>query len=65
MEKGQPLATLYATHAGLLAEPAALLRQSITIAAAPPEPVQLVSRVFNRESTEVYLRDAGSAASGF
>jgi len=56
VEKGQPLATLYATHAGLLAEPAALLRQSIAIAAAPPKPVQLVSRVFDRESAEAYLQ---------
>jgi pyrimidine-nucleoside phosphorylase len=58
VEKGQPLATLYATHAGLLAEPAALLRQSIAIAAAPPKPVQLVSRVFDRESAEAYLQNA-------
>jgi hypothetical protein len=65
VEKGQPLATLYATRAELLAEPAAILHQAITLSPAPPQVVQLVSRVFNRESTEVYLRDAGSAASGF
>jgi hypothetical protein len=35
-----------------------LLRQSIAIAATPPEPVRLVSRVFTRESAEAFLRDA-------
>jgi pyrimidine-nucleoside phosphorylase len=58
VEKGQPIATLYATHADLLPEPVALLRQSIAIATAPPEPVRLVSRVFNRESAEAFLRNA-------
>jgi pyrimidine-nucleoside phosphorylase len=58
VEKGQPLATLYATHATMLPEPVALLKQSITIAAAPPEPARLVSRIFTRASAENFLQDA-------
>jgi pyrimidine-nucleoside phosphorylase len=63
VEKGQSIATLYATRVGLLPEPVTLLKQSITIAAAPPEPVQLVSRVFTRKSAEAYLCVARSASS--
>jgi pyrimidine-nucleoside phosphorylase len=55
VEKGQPLATLYATHAGLLAEPVALLRQAIVFSPTPPEPVPLVSNIFTRERAEAYL----------
>ena len=55
IEKGQPLATLYATHAGLLAEPASLLKKAIEFSAAPPEPVPLISRIFTRSEAEAFL----------
>ncbi|MGA3071347.1 MAG: thymidine phosphorylase, partial [Terracidiphilus sp.] len=58
VEEGQPIATLYATSAALLAEPIALLREAIIIAKTPPRAVPLVSRIFTRESAEKYLRDA-------
>jgi pyrimidine-nucleoside phosphorylase len=55
IEKGQPLATLYATHAGLLAEPITLLKEAIIFSSMPPEPVPLVSKVFTRELAEAFL----------
>jgi pyrimidine-nucleoside phosphorylase len=58
VEQGQPLATLYATTAAMLTEPIELIQQAIIIAEAPPEPVELVSRIFTRENAEAYLRDA-------
>jgi pyrimidine-nucleoside phosphorylase len=58
IERGQPLATLYATHAGLFAEPVSLLKQAIAFSAAAPEVVPLVSRVFTLTEAEAYLRDA-------
>jgi pyrimidine-nucleoside phosphorylase len=58
VEKGQPLATLYATSAALLAEPEAILRQAIQFSNTPPQEVPLVSRIFTRETAEGYLRDA-------
>jgi pyrimidine-nucleoside phosphorylase len=59
VERGQPLATLYATRAEMLAEPVALIRNAIVMAEKPPEAVPLVSRVFTRETAEAYLKDAG------
>ncbi len=58
VEMGQPLATLYATNAAMLAEPVAILKHAIQFSSAPPEPVDLVGRTFTRESAEEYLRDA-------
>ena len=58
VEKGQPIATLYATSEALLAEPIELLKQSIAIAPEAPQPVELVGRIFTREIAEAYLRDA-------
>jgi pyrimidine-nucleoside phosphorylase len=55
VEKGQPLATLYATHTGLLAEPVALLKRAIVFSDTAPEAVPLVSRVFTREEAEAHL----------
>ncbi len=55
VEKGQPLATLYATSAVLLAEPVALLKEAIHFSETPPQPVQLISRIFTRESAEAHL----------
>ena len=58
VEKGQPLAVLYATTPAMLPEPSELLRDAITISAAPPDFVPLVSRIFTRENAERHLRDA-------
>jgi pyrimidine-nucleoside phosphorylase len=58
VERGQPLATLYATSPEMLAEPAALLKQAITVSDAPPNTVPLVSRIFTRKTAEAHLRDA-------
>ena len=59
IERGQPLATLYATTQDRLAEPVVLLKNAIRFSEAPPDAVvPLVSRVFSRESAEAYLRDA-------
>jgi pyrimidine-nucleoside phosphorylase len=55
VEKGQPLATLYATHEGLLAEPAALLKQAIVFSETAPETAPLVSRVLTRAEAEAFL----------
>jgi len=56
LEKGQPLATLYATSPALLAEPEAILRQAIHFSSTPPQKAPLVSRIFTRESAEALLR---------
>jgi pyrimidine-nucleoside phosphorylase len=55
IEKGQPLATLYATSTDHVAEPTALIRQAIHFSKAQPEQVPLVSRTFIRETAEAYL----------
>jgi pyrimidine-nucleoside phosphorylase len=60
VEKGQPLATLYATNAGMLDEPEALLRKAMVFSEAAPEAVPIVGRIFTREGAEAYL-EAGSA----
>jgi pyrimidine-nucleoside phosphorylase len=57
-EKGQPIATLYATSPTLLAEPIALLKEAIHFSNTPPNAVPLVSRIFTRETAEAHLRDA-------
>jgi len=58
VELGRPIATLYATDSGKLAEPLALLRNAITIADAHPAPVPLVSHIFTRENAETHLHNA-------
>ena len=58
VEKGQPVATVYATEEAMLPEPVDILKQAIRFTKTPPEPVDLVSRVFTRESAQEYLRDA-------
>jgi pyrimidine-nucleoside phosphorylase len=58
VEQGQPIATIYATDESMLAEPIALLKQAIAIASDPPNPVDLVSRIFTRENAEEHLRNA-------
>jgi pyrimidine-nucleoside phosphorylase len=56
VEKGQPFATIYATHTGLIDEPMALLRRAIGFSETAPDPVPLVGRVYAREDAEAYLR---------
>ena len=56
IQKGEPLATLFATRPEMLAEPAELLRKSIAFSNTAPETVPLVSRIFTREKAEGYLR---------
>jgi pyrimidine-nucleoside phosphorylase len=59
IEKGQPLATVYATKPELLPEPVAILKQAIHFSKTPPHAVvPLVGRVFTEENAENYLRDA-------
>jgi pyrimidine-nucleoside phosphorylase len=58
VEKGQPLATLYATKAEMLEEPEELIEKAIVIADTPPEEVPLVSRIFTRATAETYLKNA-------
>jgi pyrimidine-nucleoside phosphorylase len=60
VERGQPFATVYATRRELLAEPVHLIRKAVVIASKPPKPVELVGRVFTRESAENYLKTASS-----
>jgi pyrimidine-nucleoside phosphorylase len=60
VDKGQPLATLYATHADLLEEAEALLTRAIRIDDGQPEPVPLVSRIFTRPAAEAHLRQSGN-----
>ena len=55
VEKGQPLATLYATHEGMLDEPEALLRKAIVFSKNAPEAVPLVGQIFTRKNAETYL----------
>jgi pyrimidine-nucleoside phosphorylase len=57
VEKGQPIATLYATSAELLVEPEEILKQAIHFSKTPPHKVPLVSRIFTRETVDARLRD--------
>jgi pyrimidine-nucleoside phosphorylase len=59
IEKGQPLATVYATRPELLAEPVAIIKRAVTISKTLPHAVvPLVGRVFTQENAENYLRNA-------
>jgi pyrimidine-nucleoside phosphorylase len=58
VEKGQPIATLYASREEMLAEPLALLKDAIALSETPPHAVPLVGRIFTRETAENHLRDA-------
>jgi pyrimidine-nucleoside phosphorylase len=57
IEKGQPLATVYATDKESLGEPVEILKRSILFSKTPVEPVKRIGRIFTRESAEKYLRD--------
>jgi pyrimidine-nucleoside phosphorylase len=58
VEKGQPIATLYATREEMLAEPLALLKSAITLSKTSPNEVPLVGRIFTRENAEAHMRNA-------
>jgi pyrimidine-nucleoside phosphorylase len=51
VKQGEPFATIYATNAAMLAEPAELIRKAVTIAEAAPEAAPLVSGVITRNSS--------------
>jgi len=55
VKRGEPLATLYATQAEMLAEPEAILRRAIHFSKTPPHPVPLVGEVFSKDEAEKYL----------
>jgi pyrimidine-nucleoside phosphorylase len=57
VQKGQPIATFYATNPALLAEPIALLKNAITFSETPPPQLPLVSQIFTRENAEAYLQN--------
>ena len=59
VERGQAIATLYATTPGQLDEAEALYRAAVRIGPETPAALPLVSRVFTRETAEEYLRAAG------
>ena len=59
VEKGQPLATIYATTPGKLAESIAMLKGAVSIENSPPKEVPaLIQKVFTRENAEAYLAGA-------
>ena len=60
VEKGQPVATVFATNAEMLREPIEILKKAIRIADSPPDRMQLVGRIFTREAAEEYLKAASS-----
>ncbi|HTJ31075.1 MAG TPA: thymidine phosphorylase [Acidobacteriaceae bacterium] len=55
VEKGEPIATLYARREDLLDEPETLLRRAITIGEEAPEAAPLVSATLTREKAESLL----------
>jgi pyrimidine-nucleoside phosphorylase len=57
VERGQPIAAIYATTEAMLQEPSKLLREAITISTDPPDFVLLVSSIITRENAESYLRN--------
>ena len=63
VEKGEPVATIYATKAEMLAEPEAILKAAIHFSKTPPHAVSMVGRVFTREAAEKYLK--GDLADSF
>jgi pyrimidine-nucleoside phosphorylase len=58
LERGAPFATLFATHAAMLAEPEDLIRSSVQFSKTPPRPVSLIDRVFTRKSARAFLAGA-------
>jgi thymidine phosphorylase len=58
VERGQLFATIYATNAGMLTEPEAILKEAIHFSKDPPRAVPLVSRIITRENAANYLQNA-------
>ena len=60
LERGEPLATIYATTEAQLVEAAAILKKAIHLSKTLPHAVAppLVGRIFTRENAENYLRNA-------
>jgi pyrimidine-nucleoside phosphorylase len=58
VERGQLFATIYATNAGMLVEPEAILKEAIHFSKTPPDAVPLVSRIITRENAANYLQNA-------
>ncbi|MGA3102729.1 MAG: hypothetical protein ABSD61_12770 [Terracidiphilus sp.] len=58
VERGEPLATVFATKRELLAEPVAILREAIAFSKTLPHAVPLVGRVFTKENAENSLQNA-------
>jgi pyrimidine-nucleoside phosphorylase len=58
VERGKPLATIYATTKAQLAEPEEILRGAVHLSKTPPDAVALVGRVFTRDEAEKYLETA-------
>ena len=56
VEKGQKLATFFATSADKLAESTELFKRAIRIAEQAPEPVPLVSQILTRAEAEASLQ---------
>ena len=61
VKRGEPLATLYATHEALLAEPVELLKGAIRFSATRPAALALIDRIFTKESAEAFLADMALA----
>jgi pyrimidine-nucleoside phosphorylase len=59
VKRGQPFATIYATNAEMLAEPAELIRKAVVIAQKPPRPVKLVGKIFTLENAKEFLAAHG------
>ena len=57
VEKGGPIATLYATTPAQMEEAVGRLKAAIRIAEDAPAPQPLVSRIFDRESAEAFLEN--------
>jgi len=60
VQKGKPLATVYATTPEMLREPIEILKQAIHFSQSAPAPVPLIGRVFTREVAEEYLKTASN-----
>ena len=58
VERGQLFATIYATHADMLAEPVAILKEAVHFSKSLPNAVPLVSSIITRENAGDYLRNA-------
>jgi pyrimidine-nucleoside phosphorylase len=58
IEKGKPLATLYATNQQSLPEPVELIKQAMHFSATPAPAVALISRTITHAEAEQHLLSA-------